>query len=332
MNNGLSLIHHPTSTIIIDDNLNFLKSIIAMLSDEYMNIIPYDSPNNALNFIENIYDTNKINLKEYVYTYDNYCIFAGYKAIYSKLRFSSISSIFTDYEMPGITGLDFLKKIKAKDIFKIMLTGIATDTMAQYTLEKNLIQYFIRKNNFNFQDEIIKAMELGTINFENKLYDTINSILKDVNNIDFIIPERLCNFIKKIIRDKNIIEYYIIDDNGSFLFIDNNDNLSAIFVYNKSDYLKLYTKFRETFNHDMLSDLVNGNKIICFPYKSERLSDNDLGIFIKDSTHIDEDISYTMVDDVNYFINTNELVTFRSFKSQSIASPYISTLSRINFS
>lgn len=330
--NDLSLVHHPTSVMIIDDNLNFLKATMAMLSDEYMNIIPYDSPNNAINFIENIYNTNQINIKEYIYNYENYCIFAGYKMIYSKLRFSLISSIFTDYEMPGITGLDFLKKIKEKDIFKVMLTGIATDTMAQSILEKNLIQYFIRKNNFNFQDEIVHAMELGSLKFENKFYESINSILKNINDIDFILSAKLCDLLNKIIKEKDIIEYYIIDDNGSFLFIDKNNNISSIFVYNKNDYLKLYTKFREIFDHNLLSDLVNGNKIICFPYKSEQLSDHDLGIFINDATHIDDDISYVEIDDVSYFIDINKLITFSSFKSQMLPQSYISTLSRINLS
>lgn len=330
--NNLSLVHHPTSVMIIDDSINFLKATIAMLADEYMSIIPYDSPNNALNFIENVYNTNQINLKEYIYNYDNYCIFAGYKMIYSKLRFSLISSIFTDYEMPGITGLDFLKKIKEKDIFKVMLTGIVTDTMAQSILEKNFIQYFIRKNNFNFQNEIVHAMELGSIKFENIFYTSVNSILKNINNVDFNLPAKLCEFVNKIIKKKNIIEYYIIDDNGSFLFIDKDDNVSSIFVYNKNDYLKLYAKFREIFNHNLLSDLVNGNKIICFPYKSEQLNDRDLGIFINDATHIDNDISYVKIDDVSYFIDINKLITFSSFKSQILPQSYISTLSRINLS
>lgn len=326
--NELSLLHYPTSVILIDDNLNFLKSTIAMLSDENINIIPYDNPHNALNFIENVYNTNQVNIKDYIQTHDNYCLFAGYKMIYSKLRFSSISSIFTDYEMPGITGIDFLKKVKEMDVFKIMLTGVATDNMAQYSIEKNLIQYFIRKNNFDFQNEIIKAINFGAIQFEKKLYATINSTLKNINNIDYVIPQNLSSFLQKIIKEKNIVEYYIIDDSGSFLFIDSSENISAIFVYNKIDYIKLYTRFRETFRDDLLSDIVNGNKIICFPYKSEQLHDDDLGIFIKESTHIDEDLSYAIIEDVNYFINVQNVVTFKSFKTRSI-NPYISTLSRI---
>ena len=166
----IAILHCPTSVLIIDDNINFLKSTIAMLSDIDMCLIPYDRPNSAANFIENIYTKNQINIKDYIYNYDNNCIFAGYKLIYSKLRFSTISSIFTDYEMPGINGIDFLKRIKQNDIFKIMLTGIATDALADKALEDNLIHYFIKKNNFSTPKLYINWLTINMLCYTITLY------------------------------------------------------------------------------------------------------------------------------------------------------------------
>ena len=49
--------------------------------------------------------------------------------------------------------------------------------------------------------------------------------------------------------------------------------------------------------------------IICFPYKSEELSDQNLGIFINDATHLNEDISFVELDDVSYFIDTSKVIS-----------------------
>lgn len=55
--------------------------------------------------------------------------------------------VLTDYQMPRMTGAEFLKKLKATypDINCIMLSGQANDEIVENLISQNLLDYFISK-------------------------------------------------------------------------------------------------------------------------------------------------------------------------------------------
>ena len=55
--------------------------------------------------------------------------------------------VLTDYQMPRMTGAEFLKKLKSvyPDINCIMLSGQANDEIVENLISQNLLDYFISK-------------------------------------------------------------------------------------------------------------------------------------------------------------------------------------------
>ena len=55
--------------------------------------------------------------------------------------------VLTDYQMPKMTGAEFLKKLKSvyPDIHCIMLSGQANDEIVENLISQNLLDYFISK-------------------------------------------------------------------------------------------------------------------------------------------------------------------------------------------
>ena len=55
--------------------------------------------------------------------------------------------VMTDYQMPRMTGAEFLKKLKSvyPDIHCIMLSGQANDEIVENLISQNLLDYFISK-------------------------------------------------------------------------------------------------------------------------------------------------------------------------------------------
>jgi CheY-like chemotaxis protein len=55
--------------------------------------------------------------------------------------------VLTDYQMPRMTGAEFLKKLKSiyPDIHCIMLSGQANDEIVENLISENLLDYFVSK-------------------------------------------------------------------------------------------------------------------------------------------------------------------------------------------
>ena len=71
-------------------------------------------------------------LRSQVYNSQKIClnIDTHHQQIYNSERFAQISVVITDYAMPEMDGVDFLRQIKHSEIKRILLTGVADEKIA----------------------------------------------------------------------------------------------------------------------------------------------------------------------------------------------------------
>ncbi|MBC7465395.1 MAG: response regulator [Bdellovibrio sp.] len=86
------------------------------------------------------------------------------KHVIDTLKAYPISLIVLDYEMPGMTGLDVLKKIKKEQVFNhipvVMLTGNSTDTTVKNTVMVGAKDYIVKPIDPTiFETKISKIMK-----------------------------------------------------------------------------------------------------------------------------------------------------------------------------
>ncbi len=244
---NISACYFPSTVIFIDDNRKFLENINLQLNTSTATYQYFDNPLDAVNFLNQYKSdpfTNRCLLQKEVDDFDHRAINIEIgkicREVYNINRYSQISVIVVDYAMPAMTGAEFIKKLKEYDFKIILLTGEANYTNAVQLFNDGIIDYFIRKDEVNVITLLKKAISRLQHEYMTELSRVvINSIVQKtalfgqtpscLNDPTFI------QFFDTFIDKNNITEYYLYDEIGSFLLIDENDKLSWLIVLNEEE-------------------------------------------------------------------------------------------------
>ena len=237
MNHVLSC-YFPSTIVLVDDSPSFLESLCDVLSNENLIVWPFSNQNDALEFIN---DSSKINFLEisYLKLYNeasspDSCsstinINMLHDMIYSEDRFSLISAVVADYSMPGMNGVEFLSKIKNPNIQKVLLTGIADEKVAIDAFNDKYINKFVKKDHVNFDCEVLQVIR-SSVNQYFSLYsnDLIKYLPSDCSG--HLKDPVFANFFHHSCLSKSYTEYYLLDTNGSYLFLTESGQASLLSV------------------------------------------------------------------------------------------------------
>lgn len=323
----LPAIFFPTQTIIIDDNSQFLESLSLSLSYKAGSYKFFSNPVKALAFIkDNIEESNLI--KSYITLLEeeeadhktlDISISDLYKEVFNNERFRVITNIIVDYDMPILNGLEFCKELEdVTTINKILLSGAVDDKAAIDAFNKKLINCFIPKN----QDNIIKLIHTAIHNGVTQYFNNLSQIIYvsiRANKKNIIFDHHLfISFLNSIIQEKNIVEYYLIEENGSYLMIDDKGRANILHLCedNMIDYF-YNIALEEDLDNELLAELKNRSKIFFYHdiNKKELPNINEWGNYLKTPQiltledknyyyHFEENISsMPQIMDFNSFIN-----------------------------
>jgi CheY-like chemotaxis protein len=223
--------YYPTTVALVDDSENYLFNLYEKL-DESKTIYK------AMSDAEQAYEFLKEAAKAPEFL--NQCmrqerdparghrnidinLFPIREQMYNPERFSQISVLVIDQEMPALKGLEICRKLKGTPIKKILLTGEIDDSQAIEAFNEGVIDQFISKSADNFYERINTSIE-----------EQMNAYMRDVmvpitNSLAYSSPgyelscllePKFIEKLEKIIHDNNICEYYLSDDNGSYIFLD----------------------------------------------------------------------------------------------------------------
>lgn len=215
---------HPTTTILIDDNQRFLHGVEYTLSKRYL-LHSESKPQEALQTIEKA--TQVDNLTGYA---NIASAVQGDSVDYERLlqnltaistdpnRFEIISSVISDYEMPGMNGIEFCKKLSSSPLAKIILTGEADESIAVKAFNAKIIDKFILKNTENLANKLSEILQEAQQNYFLSLSRSLISdkIISTHPYLAFLASDNFKNTFEAIVEKYNITEYYLLDTNGLF--------------------------------------------------------------------------------------------------------------------
>lgn len=214
----IGICYHPTKVVLIDDNKNFLDSMMIQLGDKY-SCSPYLDPKVALSFLKDEYALTPFHTR---LASDD--IKKVHHEIYNAQRFEEITVLVVDYCMPRMNGIDFLRKLKDVPMMRILLTGETGVELAVEAFNENLIDKFILKNT----PDIAHVLENTIEELQKKQFSTASELFLNYSAssskpiLSILKDEDFAGFFTNLLKEKKITEYYLLDDKGSFLLFDEN--------------------------------------------------------------------------------------------------------------
>ncbi|HAT7956481.1 TPA: response regulator [Legionella pneumophila] len=212
--------YHPTNIIFFDDNREFLDAIKLQYEDKY-NLYTCTNYREVESLLGRQIEFNeKLHLPMCTEDLFDVPSFPNLNIIIDYLckndRFDRISVLVIDYKMPEMNGINFCESIKGKNIFKILLTAEADKDTAIRSFNAGLIEKYILKTSKNLHEELADA-----VNELNERY-FLQYNFSGKNQKNTFTPNKTsleCLF-KETLNYSNAIEYYKIDNSGSYLMLD----------------------------------------------------------------------------------------------------------------
>lgn len=266
--------YFPSTALFVDDSRDFLLNFVLQL-DEGLAYRLFDSPFEALECIQKsrceFEMLSQRCLSEYTEAQNcpltnqtvNLNLAAIHAEVYNRHRFSEISVVVVDYAMPGIDGIEFCRKIADTNIKKILLTGQADEKMAIKAFNEGLIHRYIHKSDPQAAELITKGVYELQQHYFQSMSEMIVRLLS-VTSPSCLYDKKFTTFFRQLCAEKGIVEYYLADNSGSFLLLDDDANVSFLIVKNKSD-LRLHYDFARDNGADdgILEQLASGSIIPC---------------------------------------------------------------------
>lgn len=276
--------YHPTTAIIVDDNVKFLKSISRLLNrlDPHIQIKTFSDPDEALSFVDEMSPLSQ----EILPSFDSdeslpssgkiqaeFDISNIYKQAAQRKIFDAVSVAVVDYSMPNkMTGADFCISLSGNHVNKIMLTGEADAELGVNLLNDRIINQFLVKGHPDLEEKLANSIvEMKRTYFQN----LSASILKDLTPgvCPNLADPYFIDFFNSLCKDLNISSYYMIELSGSFLLVNNEGKLFWLIVKTKKD-LDEYVDFLQTadeVSQDLIHSVKCGEKIPYFHSEKEHI-------------------------------------------------------------
>lgn len=243
--------YFPLLTVLIDDNIEFLQ-LLQRLLGERKNIAGFSNATQLFHFIEKYKNTKTVPLHSYFSLREGDTNLSAEpvdiqvsdiaKILQRKDRFNEPGVMLVDYAMPEMNGVEVSQKMK-QDLLTsvkiIMLTGEADDQVPVYAFNEAFIDKFIRKNVENYLHKVKETIADLEMKYFQEMSNTILEAFRARSNFILEEPEFIRLF-NQLCEENKIQEYYLFEDSGSFILLDEDNNMIRLIIKTEKDMNMLY--------------------------------------------------------------------------------------------
>lgn len=270
----IGLCYFPTTVALVDDEPAFVDSLVMALGTQFP-VKTFTKATKALDYFNNQYSRKSFS-KELLLPEEeegdliklNFDLRAVDQLIYNDNRFSEITVLVVDQAMPDMTGLELCRQLNRHKMRIILLTGEAGNEMAVAAFNKGIIHQFILKSVPNREQVLKDAIKHQQLQYfigqANNIFDNAE-VQSDIIATQLSDP-LLVKYFLDMVKKHNIVEYYLLDNEGGFLLADENGKTSLL-ALKSADMLDAYydiAKFGENTPTSVLTALEEHSHVPLF--------------------------------------------------------------------
>jgi len=215
--------HHPTTACLIDDSESFMAGL-ALVVPAQMSSVAFFNPLDALEFVnqpqempslaDRCFSAHERSLRP-MFQLDTGLIEQEINIV---RRFNRLSVVIVDYSMPSINGMEFCNRISDPHVGKVMLTGIADETIAVEAFNAGIIDRFITKSHPRASEQISEyALEMQEAYFRAQA-EQVQRTLSLAGPI-FLDDPDVAQWIRHLKRHNNFCEHYMVSQPPGLLLL-----------------------------------------------------------------------------------------------------------------
>ena len=163
----LPVISFQGTIVLLDDDTDFLSTAANFLKRSKQKVKKFTSASQTISYckksiqIKDIIPISSILAEEIEGSAIELYVRKIVAIHNSDLKDNIIPVIIADYDMPEMNGLSFLKKINEIKSYKILLTGVADESIAVKAFNEGIIDFYIKKSGIDLFERLIKIVNLG---------------------------------------------------------------------------------------------------------------------------------------------------------------------------
>lgn len=224
--------------------------------------------------------------------------------------------------MPGLNGEELFEKIRHIPVKKILLTGEEGYEKAVKMFNIGLIDRFFRKSDENLFEKLLEEIADLKIQFFQKLsHSALLTMQKKSPVISFNDPAFIKFFLETTAQN-NTVEYYALDESGSYLLVNTEGQSTLLIVKSKEDMKVLYeiAEGENNVSQDILENLKKKKKLTHFFTKNESIAPVNEWL-LYDAQHLQGDAQsyyYTLLKNTKKFKLKSEIYNYHKFLEENL--------------
>lgn len=185
-------------------------------------------------------------------------------------RFSEISVVIVDRLMPNLDGISFCKKLVNHPIKKIMLTASKDQSIATKAFNEGIIDFFLLKDAPDLMAQLNSAIQ----KLQKEYFAYLNNLTLGFG-LEQIVPiikdPHYFKFIQSLIKEHHVVEYYLLDRQGSMLFLQQ-DGSSLKLTISSEEMINHYANIAYEHEESMFGNVLSKKeKLLYFPSEVDSL-------------------------------------------------------------
>ncbi|WP_345816022.1 response regulator [Paraburkholderia sp. PREW-6R] len=230
-------VFYPATVVFVDDNDSYLDALRRFFPDTATNLF-FTRPQTALAFIRQHARANSLEFTPASAClsetgFERFVETSSERDLLSRhLRFSEVAAVVVDYDMPGMSGVEFLSSISNLRCAKVLLTGVADETVAVKAFNAGIVDLYLRKTDANSGNRLAHYLKDARI----RHCSEAGWLALGENGMVYCDP-RTRQVMDEIVAAEQIVEYYWRPDQNAILMFDRAGNPSVFVAWAENDWI-----------------------------------------------------------------------------------------------